>query len=150
MVPHLPTRQGVTRSKDRDLVGAGNLRFGEQCFELGIEADLDVRGGLRSRGRCIDLPGQADRVVVDADQAVRILRSKIGDGCHACPSEGQPLTAPAVTPSTILRLKKMNISSGGMVMRRTSMNSRFHCESNWFWKLNSVSCTVAVSDPGVK
>lgn len=35
-----------------------------------------------------------------------------------------PFTAPLVMPATICRLKKMNMTSGGIVMSRMSMNSR--------------------------
>jgi hypothetical protein len=38
----------------------------------------------------------------------------------------QPFTAPEVSPSTICRLKKMYMISGGIVMSRMSVNSRFH------------------------
>ena len=38
----------------------------------------------------------------------------------------QPLTAPLVMPATICRLKKMYMTSGGIVISRMSMNSRFH------------------------
>ena len=34
--------------------------------------------------------------------------------------------------------------SGGMVIRSTSMNNRFHRVLNWLWKLKSVSWTVRV------
>ena len=37
----------------------------------------------------------------------------------------QPLTAPAVRPEASWRWKKMNMISGGIVIRRTSANSRF-------------------------
>ena len=53
-------------------------------------------------------------------------------------------------PDTIWRWKKMNMISGGMVISRTSVNSRFHCVLNWLWKLYSVSWTVALSLPGRK
>ena len=62
----------------------------------------------------------------------------------------QPLTAPAARPDTILRLKKMNMISGGMVIKSTSMKSRFHWVRNWLWKLKSVSWTVAFLSPGRK
>ncbi len=38
-----------------------------------------------------------------------------------------PFTAPAVIPSTILRLKNMNMISGGIVIRRMSAKSRLYC-----------------------
>ena len=51
-------------------------------------------------------------------------------------------------PATILRLKKMNMISGGMVTSRMSANSRLYWVLNWLWKLNSVSWMVAFSVPG--
>ena len=39
---------------------------------------------------------------------------------------GQPLTAPLVRPATICRLKKMYMTSGGIVISRMSMNSRLY------------------------
>ena len=44
----------------------------------------------------------------------------------------------------------MNMISGGMVIRSTSVKSRFQRVLNWLWKLNSVSWTVAFSLPGRK
>src|SRR3954454_1917284 len=44
---------------------------------------------------------------------------------------GQPLTAAAVIPETILRLKKMNMISGGTVTRTMSMKSRLYWVLNW-------------------
>ena len=38
-------------------------------------------------------------------------------------------------PATICRLKKMYMISGGMVISRMSVNSRFHWFSVWLWKL---------------
>ncbi len=38
----------------------------------------------------------------------------------------QPLTAPEVIPATICRLKKMYITSGGIVINKMLVNSRFH------------------------
>ncbi len=52
-----------------------------------------------------------------------------------CISTVHAFTAPAVSPATILRLKNMNMIRGGIVMRSTSMNSKFHCVLNWLWKL---------------
>ncbi|SMH44521.1 hypothetical protein SAMN06295885_2373 [Rathayibacter oskolensis] len=72
------------------------------------------------------------------------------------PAEGltsarvQPLTAPEVIPATIWRLKKMYITSGGIVISSTSMKSRFHDDCDCDEKLYSVSCTVAFSSPGRK
>ena len=71
-------------------------------------------------------------------------------GCGQTSSSGYPFTAPAVTPSTIRRLRNRNSSSGGMVMRRMSANSRLYWVLNWLWKLNTVSWTVAFSSPGRK
>ena len=51
------------------------------------------------------------------------------------PAGGQPLTAPAVMPDTILRLKKMNMISGGIVTSTMSMKSRLYCVLNWLGKL---------------
>ena len=51
--------------------------------------------------------------------------------------------APEVMPATIWRLKKMYMISGGIVMSRMSVKSRFHDVWYWLWKLYSVSCTVA-------
>ena len=65
----------------------------------------------------------------------------------ACP---QPLTEPAAMPSTILRLKKMNMISGGMVTSRMAANSRLYWVLNWLWKLATVSWMVAFSVPGRK
>lgn len=47
----------------------------------------------------------------------------------------QPLTAPDVMPATIWRLKKMYITSGGMVMSSTSMKSRFQDDTDCEEKL---------------
>ena len=52
-----------------------------------------------------------------------------------CISTVHAFTAPAVSPATILRLKNMNMIRGGIVMRSTSMNSKFHRVLNWLWKL---------------
>ena len=43
----------------------------------------------------------------------------------AVPSGSQPLTEPAVMPETIWRWKNMNMTSGGTVTSRMSMNSRW-------------------------
>ncbi len=53
-------------------------------------------------------------------------------------------------PSTILRLKKMNMINGGMVTSRMVANSRWYWVVNWLWKLSRVSWTVAFSVPGRK
>ena len=60
------------------------------------------------------------------------------------------MTAPDVMPATILRLKKMKRTSGGMVTSTMSMKSRLYWVLYWLRKLNSVSCTVAFSSPGRK
>jgi hypothetical protein len=53
-------------------------------------------------------------------------------------------------PATIWRWKKMNITNGGIVIRRTSAKSRFHCVLHWLWNSKRVSWTVALSLPGRK
>ena len=45
--------------------------------------------------------------------------------------QAQPLTAPAVMPDTIFRLKKMNMISGGTVTSTMFMKSRLYCVLNW-------------------
>lgn len=59
----------------------------------------------------------------------------------ALPPATKPLalTEPAAIPSTIFRLKKMNMISAGMVTRRTFAKSRLYAVVNWLLKLNSVS-----------
>src|SRR4051812_44557587 len=47
----------------------------------------------------------------------------------------QPLTAPAVMPDTIFRLKKMNMISGGTVTSTMFMKSRLYWVLNWLVKL---------------
>ena len=48
------------------------------------------------------------------------------------------MTAPAVRPATICRLKKMYLMSTGAVISRMSANSRWYWVSNWLWKSNRV------------
>ena len=67
-------------------------------------------------------PGSAGRIPRSSGDARRV----------------SPLTAPLVMPATICRLKKMYMISGGIVMSRMSVNSRFHWLSVWLWKLYSV------------
>lgn len=45
------------------------------------------------------------------------------------------MTAPLVMPATICFWKKMYMISGGIVMSRMLVKSRFHCVLNWLWKL---------------
>src|SRR5829696_1924198 len=52
---------------------------------------------------------------------------------------GQPLTEPAAMPSTIFRLKKMNMINGGMVTSKIVANSRLYWVVNWLWKFSRVS-----------
>ena len=55
-----------------------------------------------------------------------------------------------VALQTIWRWKKTNMIIGGIVMSRTSANSRFQRVRNWLWKLKRVSWTVALASPGRK
>ncbi len=92
-----------------------DVQFGAD--ESGFDAELSAEADWALRG-----PGQVrcDGCCCEVGDRVR--------GAH-------PLIAPAVSPATILRLKNMNMISGGMVMSRTSMNSRFHWVLNWPRKL---------------
>lgn len=45
------------------------------------------------------------------------------------------MTAPAVIPATILRLKKMNMIRGGTVTSTMFVNSRLYWVLNWDRKL---------------
>ena len=121
----------------------------QNLVEVGRIGRLDLIGDL-SRSRTLLRtgvpPADAKRIPSDTDEPVRMLGSEVeGVGCH-----GQPLIAPAASPETIFRLKKMNMIRGGMVINSTFMKSRFHWVRNWLWKLNSVSWTVAFSSPGRK
>jgi hypothetical protein len=49
------------------------------------------------------------------------------------------LTAPAVMPDTIFRLKEMKRMSGGSVISRMSVKSRLYWVVYWLLKLKSVS-----------
>ena len=64
--------------------------------------------------------------------------------------DGQPLTEPAAMPSTILRLKKMNMMRGGMTTRRMVAKRRLYWVRNWLWKLSRVTWMVAFWVPGRK
>src|SRR5262249_13911672 len=101
----------------------------------GLVADLDLVAALPPAGDVgDDPPGQAWRGLADSHGLPVMLEgggfdTQEGCGGHevSC-SSAQPLMAPAVMPETILRLKKMKTSSGGIVISAASMNSRFHCE----------------------
>ena len=73
-----------------------------------------------------------------AGSTTRSPRSS-GDRFSVCMSA---LDRAAVMPATICRLKKMYMTSGGMVISKMSVNSRFHWLSVWLWKLYRVSWTV--------
>ena len=94
--------------------------------------------------RRVERPAQTRRGMVDARHVATMFTAQI-DRMH-----GYPFTAPAVRPSTIRRLKNMNMISGGIVINRMSANSRWYEVTYWLWKLNSVSWTVAFSSPGRK
>ena len=42
-------------------------------------------------------------------------------------------------PSTIFRLKKINMISGGIATSKMLANSRLYWVVNWLWKLSSVT-----------
>ena len=110
-----------------------------------LQRDDDLVGGLALRAsRGLERPAEPRRRIVDTRHVAPMLTAQI-DRTHR-----YPFTAPAVSPSTILRLKNMNMISGGIVISRMSANSRWYEVANWLWKLKSVSCTVAFSSPGRK
>jgi hypothetical protein len=76
----------------------------------------------------VENPRRAGCFVVDMgidDEALGGVGSA-GGHPRSLSSGDQPLTAPAVMPDTILRLKKMNRMSGGTVTRMMFMKSRLY------------------------
>ncbi len=155
----LRTRDHTCRCQQRlETIGSGHLdlvpelgqaRNGRLDLPRQAQVDLGPRRGPRLG---LDSAGQPRRW----PNLQRRSRASVSSG-HLLEGGGrgparhdQPLTEPAVVPDTICRWKKMNRTSGGMVISSTSANSRFHCVVNWLWKLYRVSCTVALSLPGRK
>ena len=79
---------------------------------------------------------RADSLLAETDDPVRQLTGQAGIAGFRWSRQSRwsqsahPLTAPAASPETIFRLKKMNMISGGMVIKSTSMKSRFHWVRN--------------------
>ena len=121
----------VTSLPSIRIVPAGHLlEAGDHPQERGLAAARrpDEDHELALLDREVDARDDFDAAVALADA----LEFKVG---HCCVPPGQPLTAPAVMPATIWRLKKMKTISGGMVTSRMFMKSRFICVLNWLWKL---------------
>jgi DHA2 family methylenomycin A resistance protein-like MFS transporter len=112
-------------------LGAAAKPLVDSAFVDGLHVALLIGGGLMLvaavfafivlRRPAVAVP-TADTAVLglgatDADKSAYFVR--------------QPLTEPAAMPSTILRLKKMNMISGGIVTRRILANSRLYWVVNW-------------------
>ena len=87
------------------------------------------------------------RVAEDAEGTALQGGGVGGEGCGAAV---QPLTAPAVMPGHDLAVEEQVHHQRRDRDQQESVNSRFHWVLNWLWKLNRVSCTVALSSPGRK
>ena len=134
VVADLSTLKRCAWSRDRDLIiRVHDAGRGEHRVEVVAVGGLDfVRPLTETQVRCGDLPGQTERIRACGQDGGRDLTDETGDdrvrGRRLVDDSGhlgrnardQPLTAPAVSPEASWRWKKMNMISGGIVIRRTS------------------------------
>jgi hypothetical protein len=120
-VPDLATLVRCTRRDDGDLFVAVHVAGrGQDLVERRRRRSVDHVAELRRVGPPgPELPRQSDGPRPHGEDTVGDLAAQPVDG------ERHPFTAPAAIPDTIWRWKKMNMTSGGIVISSTSANSRF-------------------------
>jgi hypothetical protein len=109
--------RGVRRGHQVDVHGRDRALGAEPLPERAAGPDLVGPGAG-------DLPD--DPLARGTGRAIQDAPSRLSDTCVSLSAHGaQPLMAPEVMPATIWRLKKTYMTSGGIVMSRMFVNSRF-------------------------